>query len=314
MAKAVCTAAVSSCTNAFSTFFFSFLRFNKKRRKSLPIYSLTSSPWSCDSNLHLILLQYSGDTGDTGSCSEQQRRPSRAEDTRAPFSWSLQNERGQNSQKDTAAPPHSSHWCHGHSHFPSVGGKKGRIPVSACPQHPRDTPLPTFLSDWGLNAVDYDSKPQPAEVWVHLSVWLRATARNSARSQLPPVVMDSKTPVLAGPRASPICTETDFSLAKSLLATVACSFQRFPSHGSTRGTRPPVLWVGHGGQRWSRAGPAGRAHRRAAGAGWGRAGGRLWGNPSCRTWPARRCPRTGSSDPHAAASALFWFFVSSASA
>ena len=305
MAKAAGTAAVSSCTNAFSTFFFSFLRLNKKRRKSLPVYSLTSSPWSCDSNLHLILLQYSGDTGDTGSCSEQQRRPSRAEGTRAPFSWSLQNERGQNSQKDTAALLHSSHWCHGHSHFPSAGGKKGRSPVSARPQRPQDTPLPTFLSDWGLNAGDYDSKPQPAGVWVHLSVWLRATAPNSTRSQLPPVVMDSETPVLAGPRAPPTGTETDFSLAKPLLATVACSLQCLLSHGSTRGQDRPYL---------SRAWRAGRAHRRAAGAGWGRAGGRPWGNPSCRTWPARHRPRTGSSDLRAAASALFWFFVSSASA
>lgn len=122
MAKAVCTAAVSPLINALSIYFLIFLFFhlNRKKRKSLPIYSFTS-PWSCDSNLHLILLQYSDDTGDMGSCSEQQRRPSSAEGTRAPFSWSLQKERGQNSQKETAAPLHSLHWCHGHSHFPYGG-------------------------------------------------------------------------------------------------------------------------------------------------------------------------------------------------
>lgn len=101
------------------TFCVSFLFKEKGKKEITSIHSFASSPWSCDSNLHLILLQYSGGTGASGSCSEQQRRPSSAEGTRAPFPWSLQKECGQNSQKETAALLHSSHWCHGHSHFPS---------------------------------------------------------------------------------------------------------------------------------------------------------------------------------------------------
>lgn len=85
------------------------------------LYSFASSPCCWASHLHLILLQYSEDAGDEGSCLEQQRRPSSTEVTRAPLSWSLQNECGQNSQKDTAAPLHTLHWCHGHSHFPYGG-------------------------------------------------------------------------------------------------------------------------------------------------------------------------------------------------
>lgn len=54
--------------------------------KEVTSHSFTSSPPSWDSHLHLILLQYSGDTGDAGSWLEQQRRPSSAEGTRAPFS------------------------------------------------------------------------------------------------------------------------------------------------------------------------------------------------------------------------------------
>lgn len=50
------------------------------------IHSFASSTAFCASNLHLILLQYSGATGDLGSCAEQQRRPSSADGTRAPFS------------------------------------------------------------------------------------------------------------------------------------------------------------------------------------------------------------------------------------
>lgn len=147
MAKAVCTAAVSPLINALSIYFLIFLFFfhlNRKKRKSPPIYSFTS-PWSCDSNLHLILLQYSDETGDKGSCSEQQRWPSSAEGTSAPFSWSLQKERGQNSQKETAAPLHSLHWCHGHSHFPDgEAERRKRAPVSAHPDYPRKTQVPTF--------------------------------------------------------------------------------------------------------------------------------------------------------------------------
>lgn len=88
------------------------------------IHSFASSTAFCASNLHLILLQYSGATGDLGSCAEQQRRPSSADGTRAPFSWSLQKEWGQNSQKETAGLLQMSHWCHGHSHFPEDGRRE----------------------------------------------------------------------------------------------------------------------------------------------------------------------------------------------
>lgn len=92
---------------------------------SNPTYSFASSTGFWSSNLHFILFQYSGATGDLGSCVEQQRRPSKADATKAPFSWSLQNEWGQNSQNETAGLLQMSHWCHGHSHFPE-GGRGGK--------------------------------------------------------------------------------------------------------------------------------------------------------------------------------------------
>lgn len=114
--------------------------------EATPAHSFTSSPLSWDSHLHLILLQYSGDTGDAGSWLEQQRRPSSAEGTRAPFPWALQNECGQNSQKETATLPHSSHRCHGHSHFPNAGvGRRGKYLLAdflITHQKPKRYPLP----------------------------------------------------------------------------------------------------------------------------------------------------------------------------
>lgn len=98
---------------------------------SNPIYSFASSTGFWSSNLHFILFQYSGATGDLGSCVEQQRRPSKADATKAPFSWSLQNEWGQNSQNETAGLLQMSHWCHGHSHFPE-GGRGGERETGCC--------------------------------------------------------------------------------------------------------------------------------------------------------------------------------------
>lgn len=99
------------------------------------IHSFASSAGFCGSNLHLILLQNSGATGAWGSCAEQQGRPSSAEAASAPFSCSLQKERGQKSQSAAAGPPHTEHWCHGHSHFPAGGGKRhGKLELAPAPE------------------------------------------------------------------------------------------------------------------------------------------------------------------------------------
>lgn len=58
--------------------------------KKTQVYSFDSSSGFCCSSRRLILLQYSGATGALGLCSEQHGRPSKAEATSAPFSWSLQ--------------------------------------------------------------------------------------------------------------------------------------------------------------------------------------------------------------------------------
>lgn len=157
-----------------------FAFFHVNRKEGTPhIYSFTSSPWSCDSHLHFILLQYSGDTGAMGSCSEQQRRPSSAEGTRAPFSWSLQNECGQNSQKETAALLHSSHWCHGHSHFPNSGRRGGRrsAQVSACLDYPWKTHVPFSLIGDGIQLNTTPNFNQ-TQIWVYYLGRMWATGQN----------------------------------------------------------------------------------------------------------------------------------------
>lgn len=119
--------------------------------KTMPYFRLAStvlqvnsewdphSPASAGSSLTLTRPRSAarGSRGLWGSWAEQQGRPSRAEGTSMPCSWSLQKELGQKWQEDAAARGHTLHWCHGHSQRPAAGNKTVRGSKQAPASSPR---------------------------------------------------------------------------------------------------------------------------------------------------------------------------------
>lgn len=75
--------------------------------------------WLLGGGIISLISPGSKGTGPHGSCSLQLSRPSSLEMKSAPSLWSVQKELGHSSQKETASFPHTSHWCHGHSHLPN---------------------------------------------------------------------------------------------------------------------------------------------------------------------------------------------------
>lgn len=105
--------------------------------------------WLLGGGIISLISPGSKGTGPHGSCSLQLSRPSSLEMKSAPSLWSVQKELGHSSQKETASFPHTSHWCHGHSHLPAgrlfktrqsawyTFGHPDFLQITSCPPSPQ---------------------------------------------------------------------------------------------------------------------------------------------------------------------------------
>lgn len=195
-----------------------------------------------------------------GSCSPQRGRPSGAAPKAVPSWCSLQNELGQKWQNQAEGLPHTSQWCHGHTHFPARGGA-GQWAGPA-----RWTRMSVLTPEGPASAGG--GRPAPADT---------SPGRLPAYLALSPATV--QTP-LSHHRASPL------QVRRSPISA---------PRGSPPGARSPSPWrpPPQGPASEVEAG----THRRAACAGPGRPGGRPWRRPCGRTAPAGPRRRSGSTRP-----------------